>query len=88
MTVTGERKKEIGRLGGRDGKSSNGKSIRGPGECFLKEKMMQSLVIENFMRVIGTHILGAGPRVKVLLILKKSNGNYSFVYLRPNKATW
>jgi hypothetical protein len=44
---------------------------------------MQSLVVENFMRVIGTHNTGT----KVLLILKKSNGNYSFVYLRPNKPT-
>jgi hypothetical protein len=49
------KKKGSGMLGVCDGKSSNGKSSRCPGECFLEEKMMQSLVVENFMRVIGTH---------------------------------
>ena len=42
-----------------------------PGEGLQEEKTMQSLVIENFMRVIRTHICV----IKVAIILKKSNGN-------------
>ena len=39
---------------GHEGKSGK---RRAPGEGLQEEKTMQSLVVENFMRVIGTHIL-------------------------------
>ena len=56
-----------GRLG-REGKSGERCA---PGEGLQEEKTMQSLVVENFMRVIRTHI----GIIKVAIILKKSNGN-------------
>jgi hypothetical protein len=60
-----------GRLG-REGKSGERCA---PGEGLQEEKTMQSLVIENFMRVIWTHVFAGKVMIKVAIILKKSNGN-------------
>ena len=40
-----------------------------PGKGLQEEKMVQPLVVENFMRVVGTHV----SKLKVAIISKKSN---------------
>jgi hypothetical protein len=40
-----------------------GRSGMGAGKRFLQEKMMQPLVIENFMRVIRAHDMNFGKKL-------------------------
>jgi len=60
---------------GQKGKEGKSGERCAPGKGLQEEKTMQSLVIENFMRVIRTHVFIRKVTLKVAIILKKSNGN-------------